>query len=239
MNDDRIVASMNGGYSDGVYVNDLVVQKLSGEVEMEQVIEIFARDIICTDETIYIVGSMDRAGESENKTGKIIAYNLTTGEMSEQLYESKKVIESAWVLNENLYCSVRNINGGTREVYVIDTKTLNRTETFEFSGEVEGLLNYEDKLYSGIGNEFCLISSEDGEVLDKLYTLPQGSFITDTAAFNGHIYITTRFNNPDKEKSVFGTQIDYDLSDKTYTQTPIHMDFNKYSHFVVCAATNK
>ena len=239
MDKDRIIASMNCGYSGGVYINDFVIQDLSGNVEVDKVVEIFACDIICADETIYIVGSMDRAGESENKTGKIIAYNLTTGEMSEQLYESKKVIESAWVLNENLYCSVRNINGGTREVYVIDTKTLNRTETFEFSGEVEGLLNYEDKLYSGIGNEFCLISSEDGEVLDKLYTLPQGSFITDTAAFNGHIYITTRFNSPDKDKSVFGIQIDYDLSDRTYTETPIHMDFKKYSHFVVCPVRGK
>ncbi len=65
------------------------------------------------------------------------------------------------------------------------------------------------------------------------------SFISDVAALNDYIYITTRFNNPDKEKSIYGTQIDYDLSNQTYVETPIHMDFKKYSLFVVCPATDK
>lgn len=233
---DLIIASMNGGYSDGVYVNDLVVQDLSGDVQVEQVVKIFARDIISVDNTIYIVGSMDCAGKSESITGKIISYNLATGEMNEQLYEVQKTIEAVCVLNGNLYCAVYSINGGIREVYVIDTKTLDRIETLEFCEDISGMFSFEDNLYAGIGNEFCLISSENGTVLDSLYTLPQDSFITDSAAFNDHIYITTRFNNPDKEKSVFGIQIDYNLSDRTFTETPIYMDFEKYSHFVVCPA---
>lgn len=239
MNGDQIIASMNCGYSNGVYINDLVIQNLSGDVEVDQVVEIYACDIICVDNTVYIVGFMDRNGENEVTTGKIISYNLTSGEINEQMYEPRKDIEAVCTLNGKLYCVSRNLNGNTREIYIIDAKTLEREKTLVFSDEVEGLLNYEGSLYCGIGNKFCLISSEDGSVLDNLYMLPQDSFITDTAASNGHIYITTRFNNPDKDKSIFGTQIDYDLSDQKYVETPVYMDFEKYSHFVVCPATNK
>lgn len=239
MDKERIIASMNCGYSNGVYINDLVVQNLSGDIETDEIIEIFACDIICVDNTVYIVGFMDKNGENYVKTGKVISYNLTTGEINEQIYEPGKVIETVCALNGKLYCAVRDMNGSTREIYVIDAKTLEREKTQVFSDEVAGLLNYKGSLYCGIGDKFCLISSEDGSISDTLCTLPQDSFISDVFALNDHIYITTRFNNPDKEKSVFGTQIDYDLSDKTYTQTPIHMDFNKYSHFVVCAATNE
>lgn len=234
MEGDRIVASMNCGYSEGVYINDLVVQNLSGEVEVEEAIEIFASDILCVDNTVYVVGSMNRTGENDNNPAEIISYNLTSGEINTQLYEPQTGIESVCALNGNLYCTVRKVNGGTREVYVIDTKTLSRLETLKFDGDVAGLLNDEGKLYGGIGNEFCLISPENGEILDRLYTLPQDSFLTDSAAFGGHIYITTRFNNPDKENSVFGTQTDYNLSDRTVFETPVRMDFEKYSHFVVC-----
>lgn len=137
-------------------------------------------------------------------------------------------------MNGKLYCAVRDMNGNTREIYVINAKTLNREKTFEFGEESAGLLVYDNKLYCGIGGEFCSISPDDGSLVSELCILPQDSFITDTAAADGHIYITARFNNLDKESAVFSTQIDYDLSNQTYTETPIHMDFKKYSHFVVC-----
>ncbi len=232
MDKDRIIASMNCGYSGGVYINDFVIQDLSGNVEVDKVVEIFACDIICADNTVYIAGSMDRSGENEVKTGKVISYSLTSGEINEQMYEPGKVIDTVCALNGKLYCASRDLNGSTREIYVIDAKTLEREKTLEFSDEVAGLLDYKGDLYCGIGNKFCLIS--DGSISDTLCELEQDSFISDVAALNDHIYITTRFNNPDKEKSVFGTQIDYDLSSRTYFETPIHMDFKKYSHFVVC-----
>lgn len=90
MDGDRIIASMNCGYSNGVYINDLVIQNLSGDVEVDQVVEVFACDIICVNNTVYIVGFMDCNGENEVKTGKVISYNLTSGEINEQLYEAKK-----------------------------------------------------------------------------------------------------------------------------------------------------
>ncbi len=70
MDGDRIIASMNCGYSGGVYINDLVIQNLSGDVEVDHVVEVFACDIICVNNTVYIVGFMDRSGENEVKTGK-------------------------------------------------------------------------------------------------------------------------------------------------------------------------
>ena len=239
MNGDRIVASMNGGYSNGIYLNDFVVQNLSGDVEIEKAIEIYGRDIVYANDTAYIVGFMDINGEDDNTyIGKIISYNLTSGEMNEQLYEDQKDIESVCALNGKLYCTVRRINMGTNEIYVIDPKTLEKTDTFEYSGEIEGLLNYDDKLYCGIGNKFCLISSEESAVLEELYEFTQDGYITDTAASDGHIYITIRLDNPDKKNSIYGIQIDYDLSAKTYVETPIHLDFQKYGHFVVCPTSN-
>ena len=239
MNGDRIVASMNGGASNGVYLNYFVVQNLSGDVEIEKAIEIYGWDIICSDDIAYIVGTMESASEEGLiRTAKIIAYNLTSGEMNEQLYEAQKSIESVCVLNGKLYCAVSVVNGRANEIYVIDPKTLEKTDTFEYSGGIEGLLNYEDKLYCGIGNKFCLISSEESAVLEELYELPQNSYIEDTAASNGHIYITVRFNKPDKENSIYGTQIDYDLSAKTYVETPIHLNSQKYGFFVVCPTSN-
>ena len=237
MDGDRIVASMNGGYLEGVYVNDLVVQNLSGNVEVEQVIEIYGQDIVCHDDTVYVVGLMDHAGDSEYP-GKIISYNLTSREMNEQLYDAQKVFESVCVLNGKLYCTVQKVNISIREIYVIDPKTLEKVNILSHNGEIAGLLNYEDNLYCGIGDKFCLISPEESIILEELCVLPQDSYITDTAASNGHIYITTRFNNPDKENSIYGSQIDYDLSTRTYVETPVHLDFDKYSNFVVCPVNN-
>ena len=236
---DRIVASMNGGYSNGIYLNDFVVQNLSGDVEIEKIIEIYGFDIICSDDIAYIVGTMNSAGEEGViRTAKIISYNLTSGEMNEQLYEAQKSIESVCVLNGKLYCAVKRINMGANEIYVIDPKTLEKTDTFEYSGEIEGLLNYEDKLYCGIGNKFCQISSEESAVLEELYEFTQDGYIIDTAASNGHIYITICLNNPDKENSIYGIQIDYDLSAKTYVETPIHLSLQKNRFFVVCPTSN-
>ncbi len=84
------------------------------------------------------------------------------------MYESRKVIETVCTLNGKLYCISHSLNGSTREIYVIDAKTLEREKTLVFIDEVAGLLNYEGSLYCGIGNKFCLISLEDGSILDTL-----------------------------------------------------------------------
>ena len=83
MNGDCIVASMNGGASNGVYLNYFVVQNLSGEIEIEEVIEIYGWAIAYADDTAYIGGTMNSAGEEGViRTAKIISYNLTSGEMN-------------------------------------------------------------------------------------------------------------------------------------------------------------
>ena len=86
---DRVIASMNGGFSDGVYLNLLVVQDWSGNVEVKETIEIYAEDILYLDDTVYVVGAMDYAGEDEGWIGKIISYDLNSGKLSEKQFEAK------------------------------------------------------------------------------------------------------------------------------------------------------
>lgn len=226
---------MNGGFSGGIYLNLLVVQDISGNVDVNEVIEIYAEDIVCVDKTAYIVGAMDYAGEEDGRIGKIISYDMESGETSEREFEARKPFGEVQCLGDRLYCSVCELNGGCKEIYVIDRLTLDKTDTLTFDEDVSGLLVYEEKLYCETGGKFCEIDPSDGSVGASLYTLPEGSYIEYAAASEGRIYITVRFDTPKNDGGkypVVGVQAECVPEDGTVAETPVRMDRSGYSFFV-------
>lgn len=232
---DKVISSMNGGFSDGVYLNLLVIQDISGNVDVKEIIEIYAEDIICVDGTVYIVGAMDYAGEEDGWIGKIISYDTESGEMSEREFEARKPLGEIQCLGDRLYCSAYELNGGCKEIYVIDRLTLDKVGILTFEENISGLLTSEGKLYFETGGVFCEADPSDGSVAANLYTLPEGGYIEYAAASEGRIYITTRFDVPRDDGGndpVVGVQAECVPSDGTVTETPVRMDRSKYSFFV-------
>ena len=237
LNGDKIIASMNGGFSGGVYLNLLVVQDLAGNVSVNETIELYADDILCVDNTVYLVGSLDYS-ENDEWIGKIISYDLDSGDKIEKSFEANKPLLDVMCVGDKLYCRADTLNDGCYDIYIIDCATLEKTATLTFDKRIDGLLTYGDKLYCELGGKFCEIEATDGSIIKTVYDLPSGSYIEHVAANDGKIYVITRFETPtgDKKNAVVGTLAECDINGGTVTETIIRMNRKKHTFFVCCPA---
>lgn len=70
INNENIVAVMNGNITDNTYQNLFVIQDIQGNILEKKIFDIFASDILCENNTVYIIGSYLNLEKDQWKIGR-------------------------------------------------------------------------------------------------------------------------------------------------------------------------
>ena len=123
INGENIVAVMNGNIANNTYQNLLVIQDKEGNVLEKRIFYIFASDILCKNNTAYIVGSYLNL-EKDKWSSKIIQYTLSNSKIKENIVNLDREYKEVVLHNDNLYCSVGDMNGYVKEIDILDMYSL-------------------------------------------------------------------------------------------------------------------
>lgn len=220
INGENIVAVMNGNIANNTYQNLLVIQDKEGNVLEKRIFDIFASDILCKNNTAYIVGSYLNL-EKDKWSSKIIQYTLSNSKIKENIVNLDREYKEVVLHNDNLYCSVGDMNGYVKEIDILDMYSLEKIETFSFDKNISGIFSYNDFLYGIFDNVICKIESDN--TIIELCTLPQDTYVNGYLINGNHAYFFSR-NKILENKNGYvdmGFLVDYNIIDNQMQITPL------------------
>jgi hypothetical protein len=232
------VAVMNGNVEDKDYVNLLVIQDKKGKVLIKKVLHIFADDILCKDNYVYISGTEIITGDSK-KSSKIIRFNISNSKLDEIETESGREYMKMCCKGDELYCLSRNYEGYTDRIDVFDMNSFNRKDTLIFDKDIRSLFTCKNELYGVLDNRVCKINSEKS--IEEKCTLPDNAFIAETILRDGHVYFFSRYTDVKTEKGYrkVGYIIDYDILKDKMKKTPLSLKGGHLDMILFCPAADK
>lgn len=229
-NGDNIVAVMNGNIVENTYQNLLVIQDIEGNV-FEKVFDIFASDILCNENAIYIVGAYLNL-EKDQWSSKIIRYIPSDSKVVENIVNADKEYKEVILLDESLYCSVSDMNGNINSIDILDMYTLEKTETINFSKSISSIFKYNDFVYAVIDNSICKIEP-DASVIE-LCKLPQNTYVNCSLINENHAYFFSRNDKTEKTNGYnkLGFLVDYNIANNEMKTVPLSIKSKNYDSIV-------
>lgn len=229
--DENIIAVMNGNRTDDTYLNLLVIQDQQGNVLEKEIISIFASDMFCTDDIVYIIGSYYNAPKGQ-WSSKVIRYNLSDATMKENITTKDKDFIEGVLYDGQLYCTLSDANGYTSEIEILDAGSLEKLSVVQFDKDITSLFTYNNGLYGVFDNVLCKIESD--YTLMELCSLPQDTYVSSSVVHDNHVYFLSRNEIVDRSNGYaeLGFIIDYDLVNDKMQSTPVKLP-KKHSDSVV------
>lgn len=231
INDENIIAVMNGNIADNTYQNLFVIQNMRGNVIDKKIFNIFASDILCKDNTVYIIGSFLNL-EKDQWSSKIIQYDLTDSTIKERIISPNKDYKEVILYNNNLYCSVADMNGYIKEIDILDTDSLEKLTSIKFSKNISCLFSYNNFLYGVFDNVICKI--EPDNTIVELCNLPKDTYVSSSLTHNSHVYFFSRYDVVEKKNGYVnvGFIADYNISNNHIQFTPLSIEDNNYDSII-------
>lgn len=228
---ENIVAVMNGNIEDNTYRNLLVIQDGRGNVLEKKIFDIFASDILCIEDTIYIVGSyLDL--EKDQWSSKIIQYTPSNSKVIENIVDIDREYKEVILYDEKLYCSVGDVNGNIKHIDILDMYTLEKMETLNFDKSISSIFTYNDFLYGIFDNSICKIEP-DGSMVE-LCNLPQDTYVNCSLINENHAYF---FSRNDEIETIngyvkLGFLVDYNIASNEMRTVPLSIKCKNYDSIV-------
>lgn len=218
--DENIVAVMNGNISGNTYQNLFVLQDKQGKVLEKKIIDIYASDIYCENNIIYIVGSYFNLKEDQ-WSSKIVQYDLSNSQIKENIIDIDSEYREVVSLNGKLYCTVADMNGYIKKLDILDKNSLDRLNSFDFNKNIDCIFEYNNFLYGVLDNTICKIELNGS--LSKLNMLPEKTYVSASVMKDNHIYLFSHSEVKEKKhgKTKFGFLVDYNLEDNSIYLTPL------------------
>lgn len=145
INNENIVAVMNGNITDNTYQNLFVIQDIQGNILEKKIFDIFASDILCENNTVYIIGSYLNL-EKDQWSGKIIKYNLADSTIKENITSPNRDYKEVVLYDGNLYCSVADMNGYIKEIDILDMDSLEKLTSMNFDKNISSIFSFNNFL---------------------------------------------------------------------------------------------
>lgn len=231
INDENIVAVMNGNIADNTYQNLFVIQDIQGKVLEKKIFDIFASDILCENNTVYIIGSYLNL-EKDQWSSKIIKYNLVDSTIKENITAPNRDYKEIVLYDGNLYCSVADMNGYIKEIDILDMDSLERLTSVNFDKNINSIFSYNNFLYGVFDNIICQIESDNTIV--ELGSLPQDTYVSSSLINDNHVYFFSR-NDVSENKNGYvnlGFIVDYNISDNHMQSTPLSIENKSYDSII-------
>ena len=151
INNENIVAVMNGNITDNTYQNLFVIQDIQGNILEKKIFDIFASDILCENNTVYIIGSYLNL-EKDQWSGKIIKYNSSNLTIKENITAPNRDYKKVVLYDGNLYCSVADMNGYIKDIDILDMDSLEKLTSMNFDKNISSIFSFNNFLYGVFDN---------------------------------------------------------------------------------------
>lgn len=231
INNENIVAVMNGNITDNTYQNLFVIQDIQGNILEKKIFDIFASDILCENNTVYIIGSYLNL-EKDQWSGKIIKYNLADSTIKENITSPNRDYKEVVLYDGNLYCSVADMNGYIKEIDILDMDSLEKLTSMNFDKNISSIFSFNNFLYGVFDNIICKIESDSTIV--ELSSLPQNTYVSSSLINENHVYFFSR-NEATENKNGYvnlGFIVDYDILNNQMKSTPLSIENKNYDSII-------
>lgn len=227
----KIIAVMNGNLESDSYKNLLVVQDVENKVFKKEVIDIYASDVFCKGNNIYVVGS-HLSTKDDMWSAKVVKTDFNSGKIEQRIYDRNAEYRKMVMLEGKLYCLSSVVNEDRGSIDVIDMSTLDRLHKYEFDSEISGIFAIGKKLYIITDNK--IYEMNDGVLGDIKYPLSENSFVSDYLTDGESVYIFCRYDNVVKEngKTQIGFIVKYDFENDRLVETPISFKGKRYDNII-------
>lgn len=195
VNDEKIVAVMNGNVSNNTYLNLLVIQDMQGNILEKKIFDIYASDVLCENSTVYMLGSNIDV-EKDQWSSKIIKYNLADSTIQENITAVDRDYDEMVLCDGSLYCSNADMNGNIKEIDILDKDSLEKLATMNFDKHISSIFSYNNVLYGVLDNTICKIKFDKTFV--ELSSLPQDTYVACSLMKDNHVYFFSRNDVPEK-----------------------------------------
>lgn len=228
---ENIIAVMNGNITNNTYQNLFVIQDKKNNILEKEVFDIYASDILLSDNIVYIVGSYLNE-EKDQWSSKIIQYSMKTKDVKEKVISKDRDYKKVLLYKNQLYCMVGDMNGKISEIDILDRNSLDRIDTQILNKEISAFFCDNNFLYYVLNN--TLYKMENDENMIELLDLLENTYVSSSIMKNNHIYLFCRKNVTKKErgKTDLGTIIDYDIANNTSQSTPIKLENKVYDDVI-------
>ena len=231
INNENIVAVMNGNITDNTYQNLFVIQDIQGNILEKKIFDIFASDILCENNTVYIIGSYLNL-EKDQWSGKIIKYNLADSTIKENITSPNRDYKEVVLYDGNLYCSVADMNGYIKEIDILDMDSFEKLTSMNFDKNISSIFSFNNFLYGVFDNIICKIESDSTIV--ELSSLPQNTYVSSSLINENHVYFFSR-NEATENKNGYvnlGFIVDYDILNNQMKSTPLSIENKNYDSII-------
>ncbi len=195
----HVVGLMRGVRSDdGLQRDCLVEQDVEGQVYVNQLLPIEAKDVVCDARYAYVVGG-NLSINSSDWFSKVIRYDFDSKESVEVLVDQDQTYVDAVLCNGDLYCVVMDALGMQNQIDVLDAETLERKYTMRDEDDIHAILTHGEAVYVVRGNS---LASVTGEGIKPILEVHESGVVCNVVQTEDGVLLQTTYVNMDESGSI-------------------------------------
>jgi len=228
---EEIIAVMNGNVEGDTYQNLFVAQDINGKMIQKKIIDIYSSDLCYEDDTVYIVGSY-LSVKNDTWSSKIIKIDKNNLELEEKIFDKNTEYRSVLISADKIYCLGISTKDQRGSIDILDKRTLKRLDSLNYSSEISAIFTVNDSLFGVVNNEICEI--KDGVLLSSEYTLPENTYVSSYLGDNKSVHIYSRNDVIYEEngKAHMGYIIKYNGKKDEAKKFSVLMEGRRYDHII-------